>query len=287
VASGLRAAARTGAWSLAFWIVGLTLTAVLTQEALLASEGPGAAGIWADPSVRGAFLQALIGIVVFSLLTTVVGRYILGVSWTTLAGGGSVVRGFGKGFLLAAAVALVPLVIGVLTGHAAWRFDGGSFGAYVGRLALLAAVLLPAAFMEEIAFRGVPLVAMSQTFGRLGALLITSGVFGLLHLQNPGITPLGAANISAAGLFLGVLFFAPGGLGTATGAHLGWNLTLAGLGAPVSGLPFQLPWLDYHPGGPIWLTGGEFGPEGGLLATLALGLGIAAARRWTTTEETV
>ena len=54
---------------------------------------------------------------------------------------------------------------------------------------------------------------------------------------------------------------------TAFGAHLGWNATLAALAAPVSGLPFDIPYIDYRMGGPAWLTGGAFGPEGGLLAT--------------------
>ena len=35
--------------------------------------------------------------------------------------------------------------------------------------------------------------------------------------------------------------YAPGGIWTAWGAHLGWNATLAALDAPVSGLPFRFP----------------------------------------------
>jgi hypothetical protein len=66
----------------------------------------------------------------------------------------------------------------------------------------------------------------------------------------------------------------------AFGAHLGWNLTLALLGAPVSGLPFDIPLIDYTMGGPGWLTGGAFGPEGGLLSTLTLTTAIVLAVRW-------
>ena len=69
---------------------------------------------------------------------------------------------------------------------------------------------------------------------------------------------------------------------TAFGAHLGWNATLAALAAPVSGLPFDIPYIDYRMGGPAWLTGGAFGPEGGLLATVALigGRGARRALEW-------
>jgi hypothetical protein len=105
-------------------------------------------------------------------------------------------------------------------------------------------------------------------------------LFGAAHLWNAGITPLALANIALAGVFLGLAFFTPGGLWTSTGAHLGWNLTLAGLAAPVSGLLFPIPWLDYSARGPAWLTGGGFGPEGGIIASLCLTAGaILAGRR--------
>ena len=95
----------------------------------------------------------------------------------------------------------------------------------------------------------------------------------------PGITPLAVGNIALAGVFLGIAFYLPGGLWTATGAHLGWNATLAALAAPVSGLPFAMPWLDYRSGGPAWLSGGGFGPEGGLLGTAALVLATVGVWR--------
>jgi hypothetical protein len=47
----------------------------------------------------------------------------------------------------------------------------------------------------------------------------------------------------------------------------------------VSGLPLPLPALSYVPGHPVWLTGGPFGPEGGVVATLCLVLGCLVAGR--------
>jgi len=140
-------------------------------------------------------------------------------------------------------------------------------------------VTLPAAFAEELAFRGVPLIAMSRAVGPVPALLAVSALFGVAHLGNPGVTGLAIANVTLAGVFLGLAFFTPGGLWTSTGAHFGWNLTLAGLAAPVSGIPVPMPWLDYAPGSPAWLTGGGFGPEGGVLATVLLAGGSVLAVR--------
>jgi hypothetical protein len=62
----------------------------------------------------------------------------------------------------------------------------------------------------------------------------------------------------------------------AWGAHFGWNAGLAILfDAPVSGYPFQVPVVEYTAGSHPWVDGGAFGPEGGLVATIALFAGTA------------
>jgi hypothetical protein len=57
--------------------------------------------------------------------------------------------------------------------------------------------------------------------------------------------------------------------------HFAWNFTQTTIYAfPTSGLAFEdrKLWV-LEQTGPDWITGGAFGPEGGLLATLALLLG--------------
>ncbi len=264
-------------WSLFFIASGLALSIYLLRlvagSTRLASSG-GALSL--------AALQSISLLVVFGALTWLIGGKALRLKArdfgvVPVAQG---VRGFGGGFLLGLLLAALAMAMAVPAGHAAWRGDGGGFGAWVATLGATALVLLPAALAEELVFRGVPLVALSRAFGRRPSLVVLAALFGLGHLFNPGITPLGVTNISVAGLFLGIAFFTPGGLWTSTGAHLGWNLTVAGLAAPVSGLPLPMPWIDYAPGGPDWLTGGSFGPEGGILASLCLAAGaVVLARR--------
>ena len=48
----------------------------------------------------------------------------------------------------------------------------------------------------------------------------------------------------------------------------------------MSGLPLAIPVLEYSPGGPAWVSGGAFGPEGGVLASVAMIGAIAVAIRW-------
>jgi hypothetical protein len=234
-----------------------------------------------------AAVQSGVLLVVYAMLTWVIGGRVLGLG---AADYGLVpirrgVRGFGWGTLLGTGMAVLVMAVAVPLGQAAWREDGGTVGAWVGTVANTGAILLPAALVEEVMFRGMPMVALARGFGRTPAMLILAGLFGLGHLLNPGITALAVANIVLAGVWLGAVFFTPGGLWAATGAHVGWNLAIAALAAPVSGLPFPMPWLDYASGGPQWLTGGTFGPEGGLLATLGLAAGTVAAVRRTRPEQ--
>jgi uncharacterized protein len=195
------------------------------------------------------------------------------------------VKGFGVGLTLGAASAGLAMLGAVVLAHSHWSPDGGGLKDYITQVVKTLVVLAPAALSEEIMFRGVPLVVMAAALGRGTALVLVAGLlFALFHVLNPGATPLGLGNIALAGIFLGVAFYAPGGLWTAFGAHLGWNATLAALDAPVSGLPFDIPLLDYCPGDPAWLSGGRFGPEGGLMATVAITAALLVTMRWARKE---
>lgn len=261
--------------SLGFLLAGFLLVILLygtLAGILFQDDAPGL--------VAATTLQSICVVISFGLMTWLIGIRVAGLNATDLRwipGGG---RGMGTGTFLGGVAALTALLLAVPLGNAAWGPDGEPVSAWFRNLFPLLGVLIPAAFAEELIFRGVPMVLLSRAFGKAVAIVGLAGVFGLAHLLNPGITPLGVGNIALAGVFLGTAFYLPGGIWTATGAHVGWNATLAAFAAPVSGLPLPVPGLDYAPGGPMWLTGGSFGPEGGLLATGALGVAtVLIARR--------
>jgi membrane protease YdiL (CAAX protease family) len=135
----------------------------------------------------------------------------------------------------------------------------------------LAVGLAAAALLEELLFRGFPLARLREVTGRIAASIALALLFAGAHLRNPSVSPVGLVNIALAALLLSAAFFSRGGLATAFGLHFGWNAGLVfGADAPVSGLRFGLPALEFVPGPRTWWTGGGFGPEGGLAATFVL-----------------
>ena len=249
-------------WTVAFFACGIVVALIVGM--VLGRAGFDTKSLWFGITIQ------LVG---FGVATWVIGRLALRWGWTELrySGVGRRGRGFALGLAIGAVPAILAMAIAAPAGDAGWALDGGTvmaWGKAVGGLALL---LLPAAYSEELIFRGVGYLALSKEFGRVGPAVALSLLFGAAHLWNPNVTHLAVVNVAIAGVFLSAALWLPGGIFAATGVHLGWNLTLAALGAPVSGLAFTLPMLDYATGGPAWLTGGNFGPEGGIIATLIVG----------------
>jgi membrane protease YdiL (CAAX protease family) len=275
--------------SVAFALIGFIVSTALVVLYASVAASDIRAGLEAVkiPGATQTLVQGTAQLAGFLVATAMIGKWALGWSLRDLrwSRGRTALAGALRGLGLGAGAAALAIGAAVLVGAAFWSADRGGVGDYVSQVGKTAAVLAPAALSEEIMFRGLPLVLLAGVMGRWPALVLVAGaIFSLLHGLNPGITPIAYLNIALAGVMLGVAFFAPGGIWTAFGAHLGWNVMLAALDAPVSGMPFPIPLLDYHAGAPVWLSGGRFGPEGGILATLALATALFIARRWTRPE---
>ncbi len=186
-----------------------------------------------------------------------------------------------RGLLLGMGVALSAVGAIALAGGVRWEAESGTLGGVaVEAVRSLAFFAVPAAAEEALA-RGYPLQALAEAWGPGIALAVTSVGFGLLHLENPGLTPVAMMNLVAAGLLLGVVYLRTGSLWWASGVHLGWNWShgfVADL--PVSGLDLvDAPLWEGAPVGAAWIGGGAFGPEGSVLTT-AVALAASAALWW-------
>ena len=128
-------------------------------------------------------------------------------------------------------------------------------------------LLAPAALAEELVVRGYLLTTLIDGVGKPFAVALTSVLFALLHLLNPEPSFIATGMVALAGVFLATVRLTTGSLWAAWIAHLAWNLVQADvLHAPVSGLPLPTPVYRLVDHGPAWLTGGSWGPEGGLAA---------------------
>jgi uncharacterized protein len=190
------------------------------------------------------------------------------------------------GFAIPCAALL--LVIGALIithGLVYGRDDGNVADWLLGSAQLVGLLAIPAA-AEEALFRGYPFQKLVQVVGPVIASVLASAGFAFAHRHNPGVEGLALINIFVAGMMLSLAYLKTRSLWFATAIHLGWNWTMAGpLDLPVSGLElFDTPMYDVVSLGNPGLTGGGFGPEGGVAGLLALLLVSAAVWYYTRHE---
>ena len=187
------------------------------------------------------------------------------------------IGGVVMGFVLFCTVYGVLWALGV----AHWAGFSGFHG--VAR-ALIPAMI--AAVAEELAIRGGVFRILEDSLGTLLALLLSAGLFGLLHAMNRGATPVSTAAIALeAGILLGAAYAMTRNLWFPIGLHFGWNFTEGGVfGAAVSGGGGGHGMVSVPLSGPDLLTGGLFGPEASVVAVAvclaaALVLLIVTVRR--------
>jgi CAAX protease family protein len=221
------------------------------------------------PMLSGHILLATVA-ATLSIALVVLGR----TSWQELGwhGGMADARSLGGGLVLGVAMGGVTVLLVVGLGGAGLAFTGESLALYLKDAWVWGVALVVAGLSEELWFRGYPLARLAGAAGKVWASVVLSAGFAALHLLNPSVSPLGVLNIGLASLVLSAAFLSPGGLPFAWGLHTGWN---AGLGlladAPVSGIEMHMAGVEFSPGSRGWFTGGSFGPEGGIAATIVMG----------------
>lgn len=125
---------------------------------------------------------------------------------------------------------------------------------------------------EEIVTRGWLLNILSAKYNIGVGLLISSTLFGLMHLSNPNINYIAVINIILVGLFYGLCVIKTNDLWAVCGMHTAWNFAQGNLfGFEVSGIDVSVGSLiDLNLVGSDFVTGGIFGPEAGIVATFIL-----------------
>jgi membrane protease YdiL (CAAX protease family) len=131
-------------------------------------------------------------------------------------------------------------------------------------------------FQEELIFRGYQLLNLIESLDLLKGLIISSAFFAFAHLFNPYVSILSTLGIFFSGLFLAYGWIRTRQLWLPIGLHIGWNFFEGVIfGFPVSGTEtYRI--ISHSVSGPTLMTGGDFGPEAGLilLPVLAIGSGL-------------
>jgi uncharacterized protein len=182
---------------------------------------------------------------------------------------GIVITFFMMGFIY-----LIEWGVGWLTFEGfAWETDdlltvlGGTFGMLV--------VFILVGWNEELLSRGYHLQTIASGLNLFWGVVISSAIFGIMHLGNPNATWVSAAGIFFAGLFLAYGYLTTKQLWLPIGLHIGWNFFEGVVfGFPVSGLDIYRLIRITVDGPELW-TGGAFGPEAGLVVLPGLLLGVA------------
>ena len=176
------------------------------------------------------------------------------------------VAGILLGFLMMTGIFLVGVALGMY--HPA--FGVLSAGAMASILGGSLFVFAAGAMGEEMLFRGYAYQTLVQGVTVLPATLLMASIFALAHLQNPNVTVFSVLNVALAGIVLSVAYVKTRALWLPFGIHFAWNFSQSTVyGLPTSGITSPGLVLTGSSGA-AWISGGEFGPEGGILATIAL-----------------
>ncbi|MGY0500566.1 CPBP family intramembrane glutamic endopeptidase [Nocardia sp. FBN12] len=172
--------------------------------------------------------------------------------------------GLGRGALLGAGAFLATMLLAALCTDI--DVTSGSFGACLGVAGSMASV----AVTEELLFRGVVHRILEERTGSIVAIAVSSLIFGLIHLLNPGATLWGSLTIAVeGGALLAIAYTVTRSLWLPIGLHFAWNFTESGVfGTAVSGADVEPGLLRTVLSGPDLLTGATFGPEASLFALL-------------------
>jgi membrane protease YdiL (CAAX protease family) len=145
--------------------------------------------------------------------------------------------------------------------------------------------MLLVAVSEEAIFRGYILQNLEECFGTRTAVIVSSILFGALHLLNPTgaewakyVIPF---TITLAGVMFAVAYLAHRSLWLPIALHFSWNICLYDVfglaGVPANSATFLVTDVK---GPPFWvgLPHTAFGPEGGILSVMAMLVGIVLLR---------
>ncbi|MBI1760202.1 MAG: CPBP family intramembrane metalloprotease [Acidobacteria bacterium] len=269
---------QTGLLRSGWRVLGFVSIAVLPRiaAAFVTLPAPATAKTEAVFEMSGAMIVVYLALVIWvALVSWFCLHFLEGLRFGAL--GYALHRGWWRDVLLGLAMSVLMIVVVValqtLSGGTKLQFNPLGWRTLIGGFTLASGLLLMAAVFEEIVFRGYAFQTLLRDVPAVVPMVLLALVFGLAHWSNPNRTLFSAINTALAGVWLAVAYLKTRSLWFPTALHFGWNWTM-GLcfGLPISGLPLRNSLLLSTDQGPRWLTGGSYGCEGGVPATIIFAL---------------
>ena len=191
----------------------------------------------------------------------------------------------GRGFLIGAVQFSLVVVLLLVTGTGSLKFGQVNLQSLIFVLAIIPFWILQGG-TEELLTRGWLFPAVSAKSNIFIGILISSTLFGALHLFNPGVTVLSIINIILDGIFACFLMLKYDNMWVLAGMHGAWNFVQGNIyGIQVSGQGASTSILNYSSQSSVdLLSGGVFGAEGSIFATIVL-IGCIAYLYWSLKKE--
>jgi hypothetical protein len=271
-----RSSARLTRW----WAVPLLVIAFTfagAPGALIPLESADESGLWQSALETAAFFAAS-----FAPVALLIGVWVwrrekrsLGTLGLRRAGA---LRHSLYGFAFAAGLLGLGAVLLLTSGDATLEFEQSSVQGWIALAPALVVLLgwIVQGLTEEVMFRGWMLQTAGVQLGPVIGASFTVTLFTLAHVFNPGMTALAGFNIFLIGVLFTLLVLLEGGIWAASGFHIAWNwLQSNALGFKVSGLDVGGgSFVRIIPDESSAITGGDFGFEGSVAATVAIAIGI-------------
>ena len=261
-------------WRCAFFVLAfIFLTALLNVGATLIL-GNLPIGFY-DTSVLFYLTGSGVSLFVAVLLGWLCGRFFEHLPFRAL--GVSPINNWWKHLLIGLLIGAVSLafavVIPLLSGNVSITFNPAGSSAIWLTLIVSFVIFAVAAAFEESLFRGYLFQTLTREKMAWTAIVLTSVFFGAVHLQNKNADWISTLNTMLAGVWFAAAYLKTGDLWFPFGIHLMWNWTQGAIfGISVSGINelTTAPLLRTADAGPKWLTGGDYGIEGGIACAIAI-----------------
>lgn len=146
-------------------------------------------------------------------------------------------------------------------GHPQWSMD----------LLYMLILMILVGFSEEMMSRGYTMTVLQrQTGKRWLAVGVSSIIFAVMHLLNPNVSAFGILNLVLFGVVAAFMYIRSGSLWMPIAYHASWDYfegNVFGFANSGNTMTSLYPFANIKSN---LLTGGGFGPEGGILVTVAL-----------------